>query len=71
MNHGSDAVLVCGTTGESPTLTHEEELEILCSAKRGVGSNGKIIMGTGSNCTQTAVMMAKKAEKEGYGDLIS
>ena len=44
INTGSDAVLVTGTTGETPTLTHEEEIEILCSAKRGVGSNGKIIM---------------------------
>ena len=35
INTGSDAVLVTGTTGESPTLTHEEEIEILCSAKRG------------------------------------
>lgn len=33
INTGSDAVLVTGTTGESPTLTHEEEIEILCSAK--------------------------------------
>lgn len=71
INTGSDAVLVNGTTGETPTLTHEEELEILCSAKRGVGSNGKIIMGTGSNCTDTAVMMAKKAEKEGVDAILS
>ncbi len=71
INTGSDAVLVNGTTGETPTLTHEEELEILCSAKRGVGVNGKIIMGTGSNCTDTAVMMAKKAEKEGVDAILS
>ena len=71
VNTGSDAVLVTGTTGESPTLTHEEELEILCSAKRGVGSYGKVIMGTGSNSTETAVMMAKKAEKEGVDAILS
>lgn len=64
INTGSDAVLVTGTTGESPTLTHEEEIEILCSAKRGVGANGKVIMGTGSNSTETAVMMAKKLKKK-------
>ena len=71
INTGSDAVLVTGTTGESPTLTHEEEMEILCSAKRGVANNGKVIMGTGSNSTETAVMMAKKAEKEGVDAILS
>lgn len=68
---GSDAVLVCGTTGESPTLTHEEEIEILCSTKRAVAGNAKVIMGAGSNCTQTAVMMSKKAEKEGADAILS
>ncbi len=71
VNTGSDAVLVTGTTGESPTLTHEEEMEILLSARRGVGASGKVIMGTGSNSTETAVMMAKKAEKEGVDAILS
>ena len=34
VSNGSDAVLVCGTTGESPTLTHEEEIELVSTAKR-------------------------------------
>lgn len=63
--NGSDAIVVTGTTGEAPTLTHEEELKILHSAKKGVKSNTKIIMGTGSNSTETAVMMSLKAEQEG------
>ncbi len=71
VNNGSDAVLVTGTTGESPTLKYEEELEILSSAKRAVGDKGKVIMGTGSNSTETAVMMAKKAEKEGADAILS
>lgn len=71
VNTGSDAVLVCGTTGESPTLTHEEEIEILCSAKRAVNNKGKVIMGAGSNSTETAVMMSKKAEKEGADAILS
>ena len=49
VNTGSDAVLVTGTTGEAPTLTYDEEIEILCSVKRAVNSQGKVIMGTGSN----------------------
>ena len=71
VNTGSDAVLVTGTTGESPTLSYEEEIEILSSAKRGVGASGKVIMGAGSNSTETAVMMAKKAEKEGVDAILS
>lgn len=71
VNSGSDAVLVTGTTGESPTLTHEEELEILSSAKRAVSDKGKVIMGTGSNSTETAVMMAKKAEREGADAILT
>ena len=68
---GSDAVLVNGTTGETPTLTFEEELEILSSAKRAVAGKAKIIMGAGSNSTETAVMIAKKAEKEGADAILS
>lgn len=71
VNTGSDAILVTGTTGESPTLTHEEEIEILCSAKRATVGKGKVIMGCGSNSTETAVMMSKKAEKEGADAILS
>ncbi len=71
VNTGSDAVLVTGTTGESPTLTHEEEIEILSSVKRAVNNQGKVIMGTGSNSTETAVMMAKLAQKEGADAILS
>ena len=71
VNTGSDAVLVTGTTGESPTLTYEEEFEILSSAKRAVSNNGKVIMGAGSNSTETAVKVAKRAEKEGADAILS
>ena len=71
INTGSDALVVTGTTGEAPTLTHEEEIEILCSAKRAVKNQAKIIMGTGSNSTETAIMISKKAEKEGADAILS
>ncbi|MBR1775481.1 4-hydroxy-tetrahydrodipicolinate synthase [bacterium] len=71
VNSGSDSILVTATTGESPTLTHEEEIEILLSAKRGILGKGKVIMGAGSNSTETAVMMAKNAEKEGADAILS
>lgn len=67
---GSDAILVAGTTGESPTLTHDEELELLSTVRRAVANNAKVIMGTGSNSTQTAVMMTKRVQKEELADAI-
>ena len=71
VNTGSDAVLVTGTTGESPTLTFEEEIEILTSAKRAVRNQAKVIMGAGSNSTETAVKVAKAAQKEGADAILS
>ena len=71
INTGSDAIVVTGTTGESPTLTFDEEIEILSSAKRAVGKNGKIIMGAGSNSTETASATAKRAQKEGADAILS
>lgn len=71
MNNSSDAILVAGTTGESPTLTHEEELEILSTVKRAVENKVKVIFGAGSNSTETAVKMSKRAEKEGADAILS
>lgn len=69
--NGSDAILVAGTTGESPTLTHEEEIEILASVKRAVANHAKVVFGAGSNSTETAVKMSKLAEKEGADAILS
>lgn len=69
--NGSDSIIVTGTTGESPTLVYDEELEILNSVKRASRNTKKVIMGTGSNCTDTAVMMSKKAEHEGADGILS
>ena len=69
--NGSDAILVAGTTGEGPTLTHEEELELLSSVRRAVAGKAKVIMNAGSNCTATACRTAKLAEKEDVDALLS
>lgn len=71
INNGSDAVIIAGTTGESPTLTHEEELEILSTVKRIAANKIKVIFGAGSNSTQTAVEMTKRGEKEGADAILS
>lgn len=71
INNGSEALLVAGTTGESPTLTHEEELELLSTVKRAAANKAKVILGTGSNSTETAVKMTKLAKKEDVDAVLS
>lgn len=71
ISHGSDALLVAGTTGEGPTLTHEEEFELLSTIKRAVANKAKVIMNAGSNCTDTAIMAAKWAQKENVDAILS
>lgn len=68
---GSDAILVAGTTGESPTLTHEEEYELLRVVKDVAEGKAKIIMGAGSNCTKTAIESSKKAKEIGADAVLS
>ncbi len=71
VNTSSDAILVAGTTGESPTLTHEEEYELLYAVKGAIQGGAKIIMGAGSNCTKTAVSSSKKAAEIGADAILS
>ena len=71
ISHGSYALLVAGTTGEGPTLSHEEEFELLSTIKRAVANKAKVIMNAGSNSTETAVMSAKWAQKEGVDAILS
>ncbi len=65
LKSGSDGLVLSGTTGESPTLTHEEELKLYAEIKAAVGNTGSIIAGTGSNSTNEAVEATKGAEKIG------
>ena len=62
---GTDAIIICGTTGESSTLTHEEHLEAIRYTVEKVNHRIPVIAGTGSNCTQTACYLSKEAEKYG------
>ena len=71
INNGSDSILIAGTTGESPTLTHEEETELISTVKRAAANKVKIIANAGSNTTETAIMSAKKAEKEEVDAILS
>lgn len=62
---GSDSIVVVGTTGESPTLSVEEKLNLYRFAVQHANGRAKIIAGTGSNHTQQSVELTKEAEKIG------
>jgi 4-hydroxy-tetrahydrodipicolinate synthase len=62
---GSDSIVVAGTTGESPTLTKEEKLELFRVVVNEVGSRTKVIAGTGSNSTAESAALTREAEKTG------
>ena len=67
---GTDAIIVCGTTGEASTLTHEEHLNCIEFTTKNVAGRIPVIAGTGSNCTETAVYLSKEAEKYGVDGLL-
>lgn len=67
---GVEAVVLAGTTGEAPTLSDEEKLELFRRAKEYVGAGMKIIAGTGSNDTAHAVYLSTEAEKRGADALL-
>ena len=63
IKNGTDTICVAGTTGESPTLTHGEERELFKLVKKVTSEKIKVILGTGSNSTATAVEATREAEK--------
>jgi len=67
---GTDAIIVCGTTGEASTLTHEEHLDVIRYCVKTVAGRIPVIAGTGSNCTETAVYLSREAEDAGADGLL-
>lgn len=67
---GTDAIIICGTTGESSTLTHEEHLDVIRYAINKVAKRIPVVAGTGSNCTETAIYLSQEAEKAGADGLL-
>lgn len=67
---GTDAIIVCGTTGEASTLTHEEHLDVIKYCVEKVAGRIPVIAGTGSNCTETAIYLSTEAEKSGVDGLL-
>lgn len=70
IDNGTDAIIICGTTGEASTMTDEEHLESIRYAVERTAGRVPVIAGTGSNDTQYAVELSKKAEELGANGLL-
>ena len=70
ISNGTDAIIICGTTGESSTLTHEEHMAAIKFTIERVAKRVPVIAGTGSNDTNTAIIMSKEAESYGADALL-
>ena len=68
--NGTDAIVVCGTTGEASCLTHEEHLECIRFCVEVTDHRIPVVAGTGSNCTSTAIYLSQEAEKSGVDGLL-
>ena len=67
---GTDAIVICGTTGESATMTEEEHAATIRFAIERVNHRIPVIAGTGSNCTRTAIQLSKEAQEDGADGLL-
>lgn len=69
-DNGSDGIVVCGTTGESPVLSHDEKLQLYATVKDKVGDRVQVWAGTGSNDTRSSIELTRKAEKTGVNGIM-
>jgi len=69
-DNGSEGLVVCGTTGESPVLNHEEKLGLYEAVKQKVGHRVPVWAGTGSNDTAATIELSRKAEKVGVDGIM-
>lgn len=70
IENGNDGLIVCGTTAETPTLTHDEKVNIVKAVKEAIGGRGTIIVGTGTNCTKTTIEATKEMEAIGVDGVL-
>lgn len=67
---GTDSIIVCGTTGEASTMSHEEHLDVIGYVCKVAAKRIPVIAGTGSNCTETAVYLSREAQARGADGLL-
>ncbi len=70
IENGNDGIVVAGTTGESPTLTHSEKLTLFRTVREAVGSRAVVIAGTGNYCTRESIELTRAAEAIGVDGIM-
>lgn len=70
VSDGNDGLIICGTTGEAPTLSSEEKVELWKAVKSAVGPDIPVVAGTGSYCTRSTIELSKKAQTAGADALL-
>jgi 4-hydroxy-tetrahydrodipicolinate synthase len=70
LDSGSDGVVIAGTTGEAPTLSHDEKLELFEAVRQAVPEAGAVIAGTGSNDTAASIELSREVEALGVDGLL-
>jgi 4-hydroxy-tetrahydrodipicolinate synthase len=70
LDSGSDGVVVAGTTGEAPTLAHDEKIRLFAEVKAAVGNRGAVIAGTGTYNTAESIELSREAEHEGVDGVL-
>lgn len=70
INNGTDAIIVCGTTGEATTMTHEEKMQAIETVVEHTNGRVPVIAGSGANSTETAVHSSKEIGKTGVDGLL-
>lgn len=65
IKNSTDAIVICGTTGEASTLSHEEHVDVIKHCVKTVNGRVPVIAGTGSNSTETAIYLSQEAQKAG------
>ena len=68
LDNGSDGIVVAGTTGEAPTLTDDERLELVAAAVETVGDRGTVVAGTGTYSTAHSIQLTERAHELGVDD---
>lgn len=70
IDNGTDSIVICGTSGEASTMSHDEQIEVVSACFSHVNGRVPVIAGAGANCTDEALNLAKRSEKAGADGLL-
>lgn len=70
IDNGTDSIVICGTSGEVSTMSHDEQIEVVSACVSHVNGRVPVIAGAGANCTDEALNLAKRSEKAGADGLL-